>query len=59
MDLSKQALDGDPRLIMTGTLVKVRRTIDLKKENRKIFQAALWKFSNCLWESSRFLYYNS
>ena len=43
MDLSKQALDGDPRLIMTGTLVKVRRTrmsmlLILKKKIERFFR---------------------
>ena len=43
MDLSKQALDGDPRPIMTGTLVKVRRTrmsmlLILKKKIERFFR---------------------
>lgn len=43
MDLSKQALDGDPRRIMTDTLVKVLRTrmsmlLILKRKKERFFR---------------------
>ena len=64
MDLSKQALDGDPRRIMTDTLVKVLRTrmsmlLILKRKKERFFRQHYESLVIIFGNHLDFFYYNS